>query len=336
MKSKIYFDGAYYYKNDLLKIIEVTNSNGGGNAGLYLAVTRKDDRPSYSLFKDLNQPDDFLATHKIFSTSYINGLTITNKCFAPLLNSIAETHQNGHELKYETLTLLVFYYLTESAVSVSFIALWLVFAGYTEAFAGELAMAVYVARTERTDCDDVFDIRAKGNPSQTHNHALLLNVASKANYFQSVYQQNHYFLVYDDFAAFESLSSGSDLSILNCQDIPETAFMVEDHHHVILGLSLKLCEALALCEFSAPPFYEFIMKKCSFAETTYLGLGYFINKYTSEIVKMLYDKGLKMSMRAMDVHHHISPFTLEKGVSFFSSQTSDQTFLPIFLDIEKP
>ncbi len=335
MKRKIYYDGAYYLKSDVLKIIEVTNPDGKRDNVLYLAVSSKDDSLDFALLNDLDQDDVFLSTHKIFSSSYINHLTFTNKYFAPLSNAIAETNQNGYELTPEANTLLAYYYLTESAVSVSFIEHWLVSLGYVEEQAQELAMAVYVARTERTDCSDVFDIESTSDLLQSDKHPHLLRITSKEDFFRQAYHQNLSSLVYDDFAAFELLSSAKDITIMDCKDIPETAFMVEDHHHVILGLSVKLCEALALCEFSATPFYEFILGKCNFAETTYLGLGYFINKYASDLVKMLNETGLKVSIRTIDNQRNTNAFPLRDGVSFFLLQTSDKTRLPIFLDIEK-
>jgi hypothetical protein len=335
MKIKIYYDGAYYYKNDVLKIIEVTNPDSGGKASLYLAASWKNEMPYYVLLNDLNQPDGFLAIHKIFSPGFIAHLALTNNCFAPLLNAIAEIHQDGNELKQETFTLLVYYFLTENAVSASFIEHWLISAGYNAAFASALTIAVYLARTERTECINVFDGEQSGNLSQTDNLPNLLNIPSKEKYFQSIYPQSHNCLVYDDFAAYELISYGNDLTILNCKDIPETYFLVEDHHHIILGMSVKLCEALALCEYSATLFYEFILEKCTYAETTYFGLGHFLQKFSIELDNRLQNKNLKFSIRALDIHHNVCSFRLKEGISLFLSQDADMEFLPIFLDIEK-
>lgn len=336
MNIKIFYDSAFYYKNDVLKIIEVSNPGGGGTFGLHLAVSWKGEMPNYVILNDLNQPDGFLSMHKIFSPAYINHLTRTNKCFAPLLNAIAEINNDGYELKCETILLLVYYYLTENAVPVSFIEHWLILSGYNGAFTEELTKAIYLARTERTgDCVTVFDREKTNNPQQTDNLPYLLQIASKEEYFQSVYQHNHNYLVYDDFAAYESLSSSNGLTVLNCKDIPETAFMVEDHHHIILGLSTTLCETLALCEYSATLFYEFILEKCSYVELTYLGLGHFLQKFALELDNRIQDKNLKFSIRALDIQYNISSFTLIEGISLFLSQDADVKFLPIFLDIEK-
>jgi hypothetical protein len=335
MKRKIFYDGAYYSKNEVLKIIEVTNRNDKGENDLYLGASLSKNLPDFALLNDLHQSDWFLSTHKIFSSSYINQLILANNYFAPLLNAIALTKQNGNKLKPKAITILTYYYLSESSISISFIEHWLVSIGYAEVQAGELAMAVYVARTERDDCTDIFYPIASDDLSQTGNNPNLQNIPSKEAFFRSDHHQNQYSIVYDDLAAYELLSSGNDITVVNCKDIPETAFMVEDHHHIILGLSIKLCEALALCECSATPFYKFIMGKCSYAETTYTGLGYFLNKYSIGLAAMVKENDFKISIRAIDNQQNTKIFSLEKGISLFSSQTSDNAVLPIFIDIEK-
>lgn len=306
---------------------------------LHLAVSwNNNQEPTYALLPGLNKPANFLESKKVFSATFMHDVVLTDEYFAPLANAIAKAQEDNIEIKPGTFVLLAWYYLTDSAISVPFMERWLVGAGFTEEKAKTLTLSVYIARTDRDDSAGIFWVTPEADfDSQIGNvETRHIRISSKGDYFQTICHQQNYSLVYDDFAAYELMSYHKQLYAINCKNIPETAMLVEDHHHVILGLSTLLCEVLTLCDFAAPTFNDFILDKVDRSETTYMSLGSFLLKYADVLGTFIHDNNLKFSLKVMDAHFIASTLSLEKGISLFSSQNPETPLLPLFLDIEKP
>ena len=337
MNSRIYYNNQCLPQNELYKLHENAEANGDAH-NLHLAVSwNNKQEPTYALFSGLDQTSGFLGSNKIYSASFMHTIVLTHEYFAPLSNAIAEAQEDNIEIKPETFILLAWYYLTDSAISVPFMEKWLVADGFTEQKAKTLTLSVYIARTDRDDSDDVCWVSIKDAfdlmiGSQEMRH---IKISSKEDYFPFIDKLDSYCLVYDDFSAYELISSDKQWYAINCRYIPETAMLVEDHHHVILGLSTLLCEAITLCDFGAPTFNAFILDRVSLSETTYMSLGTFLNTYTDELGKFIHENNLKFSLKIMDDSFIASTVSLEKGISFFPSQNPTASLLPLFLDIEK-
>ena len=341
MNSRIYYNNQCLPKNELYKIYENTATTGDADVHeLHLAVSFNNKQlPTYALFSGLNQPAGFLGANKIFSAFFMHNLVQTHEYFAPLSNVIEQARQNNNNngLKSGIVTLLTWYYLTDSAISAPFMEKWLVADGFTEDKAKALTLSVYIARTDRNDSaedfwvttEDAFDL-ITGNVE-----TRVIRITSKEGFFQTIRHKGSYELVYDDFASYEMLSSNNQKNAINCKDIPETAMLVEDHHHVILGLSTLLCEAMTLCDFAVPSFNSFIIDRVSLSETTYMSLGTFLHKYADELEKFIHENNLKFSLKVMDNNFIASTVSLGQGISLFPSQNPAASLLPLFLDIEK-
>ena len=339
MNTRIYYNNQRLSRDELDKIHEKTASNGNADVhDLHLTLSMNNEQgPIYALLSGLNQPAGFLGANKIFSATFMHHLVRTHEYFAPLSIAIAEAQQDNIELKPGIVTLLSWYYLTDSAISAPFMEKWLVADGFTEEKAKALTLSVYIARTDRDDTsEDFWKTPENVSDFKTGNvETRMIRITSKEDYFQTICHQQNYGLVYDDFASFEMLSSNEQKYAINCKDIPETGMLVEDHHHVILGLSTLLCEAMTLCDFAAPAFNTFILDKVDRSETTYVSLGTFLHKYADELGNLIHQNDFKLSLKVMDNNFIASTVSLEKGISCFSSPNSDAPLLPLFLDIEK-
>lgn len=339
MSTRIYYNNQLLSQDELYKIQEKPAKSGNTDVqDLHLAVSfNNEQEPVYALLSGLDHPAGFLKTNKVFSASFMHHLVQTHKYFAPLSIAIAEAQQDNIELKSGIVTLLAWYYLTDSAISAPFMEKWLIADGFTAEKAKALTLSVYIARTDRDDsAEDFWTIPENAPDDITGNvESRMIRITSKEDYFQTICHQQNYGLVYDDFVSYEMLSSNEQKYAINCKDIPETGMLVEDHHHVILGLSTLLCEAMTLCDFAAPAFNTFILDKVDRSETTYVSLGTFLHKYADELGIHIHQNNLKLSLKVMDNNFIASSVSLEKGISCFSSQNSDAPLLPLFLDIEK-
>lgn len=337
MNSRIYYNNQCLPQNELHTLYDNTATNGDEHE-LHLAVSwNNKQEPTYALFEGLNQTSGFLGSNKVFSASFMHNIVLNHEYFAPLSKAIAEAQEDNIEIKPATFVLLAWYYLTDSAISVPFMQQWLVADGYTEEKAQTLTLSVYIARTDRDDSDeacwvsikDAFDLMIGTQEMRQ------IKISSKEDYFKSIATQECYSLVYDDFAAYECISSDKQEHAINCRYIPETAMLVEDHHHIILGLSTLLCEVMTLCDFAVPTLNSFILDKVRRSETTFMSLGSFLHKYADELGKFIHENNLKFSLKVMDNNFIASTVTLEKGISIFSSRNPEAPLLPLFLDIEK-
>lgn len=338
MNSRIYYNNQCLLQKELYKIHENAEVNRDAH-DLHIAVWwNNKQEPTYALFSGLNQPSGFLGSNKYFSTSFMHNIVLTHEYFAPLANVIVEAQQDNFELKPETVILLAWYYLTDSAISVTFMEQWLIADGLPEEKAKTLTLSVYIARTDRDDSEEVCWVSIKDAYDLIIGTQEMrqLRTSSKEDYFACIEKQDSYWLVYDDLAAYELISSNKHGYAINCRYIPETAMLVEDHHHIILGLSTLLCEVLTLCDYAVPVFNTFILDRVRLSETTYISLGSFLHKYADELGRFILKNNLKFSIKVMDNNFIASTDSLEKGISFFASQESVTPLLPLFLDIEKP
>lgn len=337
MNSRIYYNNQCFPQNEMYLLQENAEANGDAH-NLHLAVSWNNmQEPTYALFSGLNQTSGFLGSNKIYSASFMHNIVQTHEYFAPLSNAIAEAQENNIEIKPESFILLAWYYLTDSAISVPFMEKWLISDGFTEQKAKTLTLSVYIARTDRDDSDDVCWVSIKDafDLMIGTQEMRQIKISSKEDYFKSIDKQDSYCLVYDDFAAYEWIASDEQCYAINCRYIPETGMLVEDHHHVILGLSTLLCETITLCDFGAPTFNAFILDRVSLSETTYISLGTFLHKYADELAEFINENNLKFSLKVMDNNFIASSVFLEEGISNFTSQNPEAPLLPLFLDIEK-
>ena len=305
---------------------------------ILLAYRTDSGNNSFSILSAKELPIGALAGKKIFNHEFLHEHLQSAIAFEVLRNAVQE-NTDISKLNQKTVVLIIYFYFTDTSLSVTQMTDWLIESGVAADESENLAMAIYLAATERPDDDLIFinekqnDISFSSEPEFTEIHRF--NTIN--DFFNHTFsaETGKTSLLFDDYQQYSKPSGDNNQEFYNCGEIPETSFLVEDHNHLILGLSCSLAEVMSIYEFSAPEIYSFIRQHSSFSDRTLKSLGGFLEEFYSEILDLLDKTGIHCSIKLLDNQHKtvsigLIDFNTAYGFSFYIPG-----YLPVFMDVEK-
>ena len=300
---------------------------------LLLAFKKHINGISFSLLSPNKLPFGYLTDKQIFNHEFLLNHLLSDTSIEGLRNAINDIH----ELNHVTLILIIYFFFSDASISVTQMADWLIESGVSTEDSESLAMAIYMAGTDRQDDDLNFIPGLESgilNSSKPELPEIQL-INSVHSFFSHSFSPDAARFLYDDYQQYCNFSGETIQELYYCGNIPETSFLVEDHDHLILGLSCRLSEVMSICEFSAPEIYAFLKHHCSFSERSSMSLASFIEKFYAGVIQLASETGIKCSIKLLDNHQKAFAINLQDCVSSFGFSFAIPGYLPVFMDIEK-
>jgi hypothetical protein len=303
---------------------------------LLLAFKMDMNEISFSLLPPNELPIGYLSVKKIFNHAYLLNHLLSDTSIKGLRNAILEI-TDIHELNQVTLVLINYFFFSDASMSVTLMADWLTESGVSSEDSESLAMAIYMAATDRQDDDLNFIHGLESCILNSSKHELpeIQIINSVQSFFSHSFLPDTAWFVYDDYQQYCNFSGEKIQELYHCGNIPETSFLVEDHDHLILGLSCRLSEVMSICEFSVPEFYTFIKHYCSFSERSRMSLASFMEKFYAEVIQLASETGIKCSIKLLDNHNKAFAINLQECITPLGFSYAVTGHLPVFMDIEK-
>lgn len=301
-----------------------------------LAVFPEAEKLKYQLIENVPQPIGFLTGKTLLSSEKTAQFLSSAEVFAPLMTAIYNVRNT---LNYDSkiLTLLLYFYLTDSSISVSLMAEWLQENGMNIDLAGDLSMAVYLSGIERNENPEAIEhfFKIRRHAEDNHSASHVQKISSVEDFFLSTAVSRPARLVFDDVAPYSVEAGSIEKLLYDCQGIPETSFLVEDHKHIILGMSNTLAEAKTLCLGASPTFYDFIRLNTRLAERTYVSLHSFLVENLHDFLEFLKTNRINCNLGVINRQFKTEYFNPD--VFLHANQPFEvvNDHLPIFLNIEK-
>lgn len=336
MNFDISFNGKPLIFNNIHNFSTRVDIPGCKENELLLAFKKGINDISFSLLSPNELPIGYLAEKQIFNHEFLLNHLLSDTSIEGLRNAILEI-TDIHKLNHVTLVLIIYFFFSDASISVTQMADWLNESGISTENSESLAMAIYMAGTDRQDGDLNF---IPGQESSIFNSSKpelpeLQIINSVQCFFSHSFSPDTARFVYDDFQQYCNFSGEKNQELYYCGNIPETSFLVEDHDHLILGLSCRLSEVMSICEFSAPEIYAFIKHHCSFNERSSMSLASFMEKFYAEIIQMTSETGIKCSIKLLDNHNRAFAINLQECITPLGFSFAVTGHLPVFMDIEK-
>jgi hypothetical protein len=336
MNFDISFNGKPLTFNNIHNFSTRVDIPGCKENELLLAFKKDINGISFSLLPPNKLPIGYLTDKQIFNHKFLLNHLLSDTSIEGLRNAILEI-TDIHELNHVTLVLIIYFFFSDASMSVTQMADWLNESGVSSEDSESLAMAIYMAGTDRQDDDLNF---IPGQESCIFNSSKpelpeIQFINSVQCFFSHSFSPDTARFVYDDYQQYCNFSGEKIQELYYCGNIPETSFLVEDHDHLILGLSCRLSEVMSICEFSAPEIYAFIKHHCSFSERSSMSLASFIEKFYAGVIQLASETGIKCSIKLLDNHNKAFAINLQECVSQFGFSFAIPGYLPVFMDIEK-
>ncbi|MBW6492115.1 MAG: hypothetical protein K0B15_13085 [Lentimicrobium sp.] len=336
MNLRFSYNRKYLYFNNITDSSTPVLLSNGSSTDIILAVSPETIKINYYIFENIPFPAGFLHTKIMLDSGKIPELFDSNESLKYLLNELYKVGENKN-FSPEIHTLILYFYLTDCSISVSLMAKWMEEFGLDKTISEKFCTALYIERVERVESslvNNLFpDITQQTAPEILLSHVYKLFSVEDFFRFENIFKPTR--LVFDEFSQYDSSVINTDKVILNCKDIPETAFLVEDHDHIILGLSNNLAEVMTLCLNSLPEFYDFIRLNCNLAERTYKSLHSFLCETPLNIRDFMKMSGMKCMIGVLDKYLKLNYLKSDDCIDLCQSPDANLKYLPVFLNIRK-
>ncbi|GAP44580.1 hypothetical protein TBC1_12389 [Lentimicrobium saccharophilum] len=264
------------------------------------------DNLSYSLVDLSSAPAGLLSGSMIYTPKGLVGLLKECSFFVPLsglVNEYSLTRPENHEL----LTAVVFFYLNLNPFPTDLMSLWLMETGIAKDTADRISEAVFICRTEKDESTGLSDkFFKKVNPGVStnsfYNHRL-----AQPDDIPAFTGAEGLALVYDLFTFHRIADNHKGDRYLLLDQLPETGFIVQDHHHLVLGLSITLLELSVISESVLPELFNLILRKTVLWERSLLSLGSFIQLTGAEFTESISKSAITASLVISHGHGQYLP-----------------------------
>lgn len=337
MNFCISFNGKPLIFNNIHNISTRVSLSGCKENELLLVFRKDINGNSFSLLSPYKIPIGYLAEKKIFNHDFLQNHFTSDASIKDLRNAVMEII-DIENLNHIT-CVLIFYFFFSASMSVTQMADWFIESGVSSEDSESLAMAIYMAGTGRQDVDLNFIINQDNSifnsPEPEFPEIHIFNSGKSLFNYTFPHDTSKTRFLFDEYQQYCKSSGENNQELYYCGDIPETSFLVEDHGHLILGISCRLSEVMSICEFSAPQFYTFIKYHSSFSERTYRSLGGFLEEFYSEVIELVYNTGMHYSIKLLDNQNKTFAINLKNCISPLGFSLAIPGYLPVFMDIEK-
>ena len=291
------------------------------------------DNLSYSLVDLSLVPPGVLSGSMIYTPKGLTGLLKECRFFAPLsglVNEYSLTKPENHEL----LAAVVFFFLNLISYPTDLMSLWLAETGVVKDIADRIAEAVFLCRTEKEESaclsDKFFNKVKQGSSTCT----LCKNRLTQPADISEISGTEGSTLVYDLLTFYRIAGKHKGGKYLLLEQLPETGFIVQDHHHLVLGLSIMLLELSVISESVLPELFMLIRRKTVFWERSLISLGSFIQLTGAEFAESISKNAVAASLVISHGHGQYLPVPLADTAPDYTLHKPINAGIPVYLIIE--
>ncbi len=291
------------------------------------------DNLSYTLVDLSLVPPGVLSGSMIYTPKGLTGLLKECRFFAPLSGQVTEyslTKPENHEL----LTAVVFFYLNLISYPTDLMSLWLAETGVVKDTADRVAEAIFMCRTEKEESaclsDKFFSKVKQGSSTCTLCKNRLIQPAD----ISEISGTEGSTLVYDllTFHRIADMHKGGKYLLLD--RLPETGFIIQDHRHLVLGLSITLLELSGVTESVLPELFNLILRKTVLWERSLLSLGSFIQLTGAEFAESISKNAVAASLVIGHGHGQYLPLPLADTAPDYTLHKPINAGIPVYLILE--
>lgn len=288
---------------------------------------------SYSLVDLSSAPAGLLSGSMIYTPKGLAGLLKECRLLGPLsglVNEYSLTKPKNHEL----LTKVVFFYLNPNPFPTELMSLWLMETGIAKDTADRISDAVFMCRTEKDESTCLSDkFFQKVNPGVStntfYNHRL-----AQPDDIPAISGAEGSALVYDLLTFHRYADNHKAEKYLLLEQLPETGFIVQDHHHLVLGLSITLLELSVISESVLPELFNLIRRKTVLWERSLLSLGSFIQLTGAEFTESISKSAMAASLVISHGHGQYLPVPFADIAPDYILHKPINDGIPVYLILE--
>jgi hypothetical protein len=320
-----------------------------------------DEWPDYQKMNTAIFPDDILCILVNISVSpyslYISspnhsgpGILNNRILITPeAVNPAFQFHQSCDPLRRELkncilsgfkpneIALLAYFYLNPLPFSVSLITRWFIDAGAEKIRAGELARAVFVARTNREDAELWFindlamsDAGYKDQYPDNFQYHTPQNLDEVLNL---LLKSGDVAFSYDPLDPPPHNKMDSTLHI-NMETIPECSFLIEDHSVVISGLATTITEMAGLSEIKWPVFHRQMIDSIPLYLRDFYSAARLVTEKPDVLLSLLQEHSCEIDLISIDRNGKVLNTSLESWYKKSGCQEG-RVEIPVYLRITK-
>jgi len=258
-----------------------------------------------------------------------------HQSFEPLRRELKNCILSG--FKPNEIALLAYFYLNPLPFSVSLITLWFIDAGADEIRAGELASAVFIARTNREDAELWFindlamsDAGYKDQYPDNFQYHTPQNLDEVLNL---LLKSGDVAFSYDPLDPPPHNKMDSTLHI-NMESIPECSFLIEDHSVVISGLATTITEMAGLSEIKWPVFHRQMVDSIPLYLRDFYSTARLVTEKPEVLLSLLQEHSCEIDLISIDRDGKTLNTRLESWYSN-SGRQQGRLEIPVYLRIMK-